>query len=271
MEQSGYGNLDPADVPAVLEIFSKSSAAMPGASGGWLVGLVVKHEQGLLTIRFLDQGEAKEKVVRVSDSVEVDYFGTHLGWASPPGVIAVPSSTRKGRVSYFDPNLQQKFATPELAWQAYLEHHLKGIDFQSQDSPSPPLRAQVTQVTQVPQSQGVPRALESPVHRLSVSASEFESAESAELAAKISKLCGKSLEQSDLGDLGDWKFPRESEVSRRDLGAKTKTATVDSLGNGKNEVRGSLAEELAAARAEAIKVVKARQAQRAKHIWEIRG
>lgn len=116
----GHGNLDPSDVPAVVEIYSKSSAK----GGGWFVGLVVKRSSDSLTVRFLDSsGEQKEKLLSYAAS-EVDYFGTHLGWPAPPGVMAVPSSSRKGQVSYLDPQLQQKFASPELAWQAYLEHRL---------------------------------------------------------------------------------------------------------------------------------------------------
>ena len=119
-KMEGHGNLDPSDVPAVVEIYSKSSAE----GGGWFVGLVVKRSSDSLTVRFLDSsGEQKEKLLSYTAS-EVDYFGTHLGWPAPPGVMAVPSSSRKGQVSYLDPQLQQKFASPELAWQAYLEHRL---------------------------------------------------------------------------------------------------------------------------------------------------
>ncbi|CAJ1422200.1 unnamed protein product [Effrenium voratum] len=110
-------NLDPSDVPAVVEIFSHSSSA-------WFVGLVVKNANGYLTIRFIDnEGERKEKLVSCEGS-DVAYFGSHLGWISPPGVVAVPSASRAGEVSYLDASLRQKFASPELAWQAFLEHQL---------------------------------------------------------------------------------------------------------------------------------------------------
>lgn len=180
MESSSYaggGGVDPVDVPAVLEIFSTS------ADGRWFVGLVVKQDaQNLLTIRFLDEhGERKEKVLSC-DAPEVDYFGTHLGWPSPPGVVAVPSTTRKGQVSYLDPNLKQKFATPELAWQAHLEHHLS--DFAS----APPCSAPV------------PLPLESkvvvaPTLRPDVGP---RAGRRSTLSQKISENCAKSLDRADL-------------------------------------------------------------------------
>ena len=45
----------------------------------------------------------------VFQPIQVDYFGAHLGWPTPSGVISVPSTTRKGQVSYLDPELKQKF------------------------------------------------------------------------------------------------------------------------------------------------------------------
>lgn len=166
--QQDGGNLDPNDIPAVVEIYSK-------AAGKWFVGLVVKQDemQRLLTIRFLDdQNERKEKVLSY-DAPEVDYFGAHLGWPTPSGVISVPSTTRKGQVSYLDPELKQKFATPELAWQAYLEHHLRG--FTALDTPW----------------------VESPSKKFAAAA-PAPAASWSGLERKISANCAKSLDRSDL-------------------------------------------------------------------------
>lgn len=209
------GNLDPSDVPAVVEVFSKSSG-----QGTWFVGLVVKQEQELLTIRFFDEcGERKEKLLAL-DAEEVDYFGSHLGWPTPPSVVKVPSTTRKGQVSYLDPAMQQKFATPELAWQAYLEQHLKhGHAPERHRCPT------ITPLNQPSAAQGSPPTL--------MESLRDRGTEPRSLTAKISQLCEKSLERSDLGDL---------------LGPRTEATAA-----------GRLAEELAAARAEAVRAVQERR------------
>mgnify|MGYP002804529487 FL=1 len=243
MESSSYaggGGVDPVDVPAVLEIFSTS------ADGRWFVGLVVKQDaQNLLTIRFLDEhGERKEKVLSC-DAPEVDYFGTHLGWPSPPGVVAVPSTTRKGQVSYLDPNLKQKFATPELAWQAHLEHHLS--DFAS----APPCSAPV------------PLPLESkvvvaPTLRPDVGP---RAGRRSTLSQKISENCAKSLDRADLAtDLVP--SPARALYQAESYGGSYACAPNSNslpLAPVVPSAWSALADELAAARQQAQEAVRARQ------------
>lgn len=121
--------IDPSDVPIVLEVFSNSTQ-------GWYVAIVVANTDGALTVRFVDeQGERREKGAYCKDP-RTAYFGTHTGWAAPPGVTTMPSATRPGQVSYLDQVAQQKFATAELAWQAYLERHLVAVDLRT---PLPPV------------------------------------------------------------------------------------------------------------------------------------
>eukprot|EP00931_Biecheleriopsis_adriatica_P065643 TRINITY_DN40135_c0_g1_i1.p1 TRINITY_DN40135_c0_g1~~TRINITY_DN40135_c0_g1_i1.p1 ORF type:complete len:637 (+),score=133.18 TRINITY_DN40135_c0_g1_i1:57-1967(+) len=125
------GSLDPNDVPSIVEIFSNTVRA-------WFVGLVVDNSSGTLTIRFVDgDGERKEKNIHCEDP-RVAYFGTKTGWAAPPGVVAVPSATRAGQFSYLDQQAMQKYATPELAWQAYLERHVLDVDLGGQLPPVMP-------------------------------------------------------------------------------------------------------------------------------------
>lgn len=113
--------IDKEDVPAVVEIFSNSVRA-------WFVGLVVNNQVGVLTVRFVDGvGERKEKSVHCEDP-RVAYFGTKTGWAPPPGVVSVPSTTRAGQYSYLDQRAQLKYASAELAWQAFLECNVLDVD-----------------------------------------------------------------------------------------------------------------------------------------------
>ncbi|CAE8584370.1 unnamed protein product [Polarella glacialis] len=124
------------DIPAVVEVYSNSVRA-------WFVGLVVGQDAGLLTVRFVDGGgERKEKSSHCGDP-RVAYFGSYTGWAGPPGIISVPSSTRPGQYSYLDPVVQQKFATSELAWQAYLERNLLDVDLSRELLPVCPAPAPV--------------------------------------------------------------------------------------------------------------------------------
>lgn len=117
--------IDKEDVPAVVEIFSNSVRA-------WFVGLVVNNQVGMLTVRFVDgEGERKEKSVHCEDP-RVAYFGSKTGWVPPPGVVSVPSTTRAGQFSYLDQRAQQKYASAELAWQAFLEGHVLDVDLCSQ-------------------------------------------------------------------------------------------------------------------------------------------
>lgn len=117
--------IDKEDVPAVVEIFSNSVRS-------WFVGLVVNNQTGMLTVRFVDgEGERKEKSVHCEDP-RVAYFGSKTGWAPPPGVVSVPSTTRAGQYSYLDQRAQKKYASAELAWQAFLESHVLDVDLSIQ-------------------------------------------------------------------------------------------------------------------------------------------
>jgi len=114
--------MDGAEGSAVVEIFSDSE-------GSWFVAIVVLAEPRALLVRFLDaRGEPREKAVRYDDDAHVACLGTHLANALPPGVVAVPSTSRPGQLAYFDAEVECKYGTPELAWQAYLERHLLADD-----------------------------------------------------------------------------------------------------------------------------------------------
>lgn len=121
------------DAPVVLEVYSNSAR-------DWFVAIVVREERDAITLRFLDHmGAKREKLSYWSDS-RVARLGTHI-IDLPPGVVAVPSSTRPGEVSYADPEAQRRFATVDLVWQAYLERHLLGENEEEGHSwPSSPVR-----------------------------------------------------------------------------------------------------------------------------------
>ncbi|CAK0858739.1 unnamed protein product [Prorocentrum cordatum] len=111
------GTVDPGDVPAVVEVYSNSARA-------WFVALVLNDTDGVLTLRFIDgEGVRQEKRAYCEDP-RVALLGTHMQGFLPPGIIALPSSTRPGQLSYLDPGAQQKYGAPALAWQAWLERHL---------------------------------------------------------------------------------------------------------------------------------------------------
>eukprot|EP00927_Polykrikos_kofoidii_P040020 TRINITY_DN34291_c0_g1_i1.p1 TRINITY_DN34291_c0_g1~~TRINITY_DN34291_c0_g1_i1.p1 ORF type:complete len:900 (-),score=150.41 TRINITY_DN34291_c0_g1_i1:114-2813(-) len=117
---SGSGSVLGAngDVPDVLEAFSNSAAT-------WFVAICVGENDGVLTVRFLDGGGRREKAARHDDVRQLAPFGTHIALGLlPPGFRAVPSSTRPGTLSYLDTEAQKKYASPQLAWQAYLERQL---------------------------------------------------------------------------------------------------------------------------------------------------
>merc|ERR1719230_1433180 len=101
--------------PAVVEVFSNTARA-------WFVAVVIHSSAEVLTVRFMDSsGHAREKGV-YNDDPRLAPFGTHVGLSLlPPGFDAVPSSTRPGEVSYLDLAGRKKYASPALAWQAYLE------------------------------------------------------------------------------------------------------------------------------------------------------
>mmetsp|Transcript_29009 Transcript_29009/g.63422 ORF Transcript_29009/g.63422 Transcript_29009/m.63422 type:complete len:965 (+) Transcript_29009:96-2990(+) len=122
-------------VPAVVEIFSNSA-------GKWFVALVVStNEAGTLTVRFVDGEEVRREKEAHYEEPCLAQFATHTEGLLPPGIVAVPSSTRPGQHSYLDPVEQQKYATPELAWQAFLERNCLLDD--EADGTSPPASAPV--------------------------------------------------------------------------------------------------------------------------------
>lgn len=140
----------------VLEVYSNSTKA-------WAVGIVCGSADGIVTVRFLDAaGQKRQKAAYRQDPMFAN-FGTHSGDKLPPGCVKVPSTTRQGQFSYFDQAAGRKFATPELAWHAFLEQKLvtdeknakenKGKGGDSGNTPTP---AQVPTVLNGPKPGGGP-------------------------------------------------------------------------------------------------------------------
>mmetsp|Transcript_98778 Transcript_98778/g.318579 ORF Transcript_98778/g.318579 Transcript_98778/m.318579 type:complete len:292 (-) Transcript_98778:39-914(-) len=105
------------DVPAVIEVFSSSARS-------WFVALVVSEVGGALTVRFLDAGGTAWEKSAFREDPRLAAFGTNVGGQLPPGFEAVPSISRPGRFAYLDVAGHQKYGSPELAWQAFLEHRV---------------------------------------------------------------------------------------------------------------------------------------------------
>jgi len=117
--------------PAVVEVFSSTARA-------WFVALVVDSENGILTVRFFDaEGRTREKKAFQEDP-RLAALGTHVGHTPPPGCEVVPSSTRHGQVAYLDRAVRQKYASLQLAWQAYLQRRL--FEAAKTEVPQPVLR-----------------------------------------------------------------------------------------------------------------------------------
>merc|ERR1719261_1357925 len=91
-----------------------------------MVGILCGSDDkaGIVTVRFFDTAGQKRQKAAFRQDPMFAQFGTHCGERLPPGCVKVPSSTRPGQFSYFDQAANRKFATPELAWHAFLEQKL---------------------------------------------------------------------------------------------------------------------------------------------------
>eukprot|EP00929_Paragymnodinium_shiwhaense_P097291 TRINITY_DN59026_c0_g1_i1.p1 TRINITY_DN59026_c0_g1~~TRINITY_DN59026_c0_g1_i1.p1 ORF type:complete len:390 (-),score=76.94 TRINITY_DN59026_c0_g1_i1:370-1539(-) len=116
---------------SLVEIFSNTERR-------WFIALVIAEDNGALTVRFEgSDGKPKEKACYREDPrlaplgthKATGYMGgagEHLALPIPPGFEVVASASRPGQVSYLDGFDLQKYASPALAWQAYLERRLLG-------------------------------------------------------------------------------------------------------------------------------------------------
>jgi len=106
-----------ADHPSIVEVFSNSTHS-------WSVGLVVSSKDNKFMVRFLDpEGVARQKVASRSDP-QFARFGEHTQRALPPTFLEVPSNSRPGQYSFFDPVAKRKVGSIELAWKVFLERRL---------------------------------------------------------------------------------------------------------------------------------------------------
>lgn len=97
------------------------------SKGGWRVGLVVRSQRrpqdGIecCVVFFLGhEGRPKWKLVSRGDSAVMAPFGTYSGKELPPLCVTRPSASRPGAQSYLDTVTGLKYASPALAWVAYL-------------------------------------------------------------------------------------------------------------------------------------------------------
>merc|ERR1719350_365418 len=83
--------------------------------------MVAEERGGMVAVRFVDRiGKMQQKTISRADSGFAE-FGRHTSGTMPAGVEQVASSTRPGCFAYFEASTRTKYATPELAWQAFLQ------------------------------------------------------------------------------------------------------------------------------------------------------
>lgn len=102
------------NTPAVVEVFSSTSRA-------WFVALVVADAKSSLTLRYLDHdGRVCEKSALREDP-RIMPLGSRTAGSLPPGFHAVASTSRPGQLSWLEASTGKRYASPALAWQAFLE------------------------------------------------------------------------------------------------------------------------------------------------------